>query len=58
MWLIFKGGVSTIAMGNTLLVRPSDSTPLIGLAMEELFIKAGFDNFEYQNVFSSIEQID
>lgn len=36
-----------MASGNGALARPSDSTPLVGLAVEELFKEAGFDSNEY-----------
>ena len=36
-WLIFKGIIPILAAGNSALVRVSDSTPLTGLAAEELF---------------------
>ena len=36
-----------MSSGNTILLRNSDSTPLVGLAVEELFKKAGFDNGEF-----------
>ena len=44
-----------ITLGNAVIHRPSDSTGLCGLALEELFKEAGFDNLEFQNVFSSPE---
>jgi len=36
-----------MAAGNVAFARPSDSTPLVGLAVEELFKEAGFDSGEY-----------
>jgi len=57
-WLTFKPVVPYLLAGNSVIVRNSDSTPLIGLAMEELFQKAGFDDFEFQNVLSSPEQLE
>ena len=57
-WLTFKPVIPYMLSGNSVLVRNSDSTPLTGLAIEELFQKAGFENFEYQNVLSSPEQLE
>ena len=57
-WLTFKPVISYLVAGNSVLVRNSDSTPLVGLAIEELFQAAGFDRFEFQNVFSSPEQLE
>lgn len=31
-----------LCVGNAVLCRPADSTPLVGKALEELFLKAGF----------------
>lgn len=36
-----------MSAGNGAFARPSDSTPLVGLAVEELFREAGFDSYEY-----------
>ena len=47
-----------LALGNSLIVRPADSTPLTGLAVEDLFREAGWDNFEYQNIFSSQDKTE
>ena len=42
-WLPFKSGIPNIALGNSILLRSSDSTPLIWLAIEELFREAGWE---------------
>ena len=44
-WLCFKPVIPTLLLGNAVLHRPSDSTPLVGLGLEELFKEAGFDTF-------------
>lgn len=36
-----------IGAGNAAFARTSDSTPLVGLAVEELFKEAGFDSGEF-----------
>ena len=51
-WLAFKTGIPILALGNSLIVRPADSTPLTGLAFEELFREAGWDNHEFQTILS------
>lgn len=53
MWLIFKGGIANLAMGNSLMVRCSNSNPQLGVAIEEVMQEGGFNNFEYQNVFTT-----
>lgn len=36
--------VSALASGNTVIIKPSEVTPLVGKSIEELFINAGFPN--------------
>ncbi len=57
-YLNFKGGLPNLLLGNTLLTRNADSTPLVGKIVEELMVSAGFDSGEYQNVYTSHDQID
>ncbi len=57
-YLNFKGGLPNLLLGNTLLARNADSCPTIGRIIEEIMIKAGLNNGEYQNVYTSHEQID
>ena len=57
-FLNFKGGLSNLLLGNSLLVRNADSTPLIAKLTEELVRKAGFDSGEYQNVYTSHDHLD
>ncbi|KRX03570.1 Aldehyde/histidinol dehydrogenase [Pseudocohnilembus persalinus] len=54
---IFKPAVTSIAMGNSVLVRPSSSTPKCGLVIEKRFQDAGFGKV-YQNIFSSLDQLE
>jgi len=57
-WLTFKGVIPSMLIGNTVIHRNSDSTPLCGLAIEELMVGAGFEDGEFQNVFTSPEQTE
>lgn len=57
-WLAFKPIIPYLVAGNAVLMRNSDSTPLIGLALEELFKASGFDSGEFLNVYSSPDQSD
>jgi len=41
-----------------LLTRNADTCPNVGRLTEELMIQAGFNNGEYQNVYTSNDQID
>ena len=45
--MVFKSGIAQMALGNSLIVRTGDSTPLTGIAIEELFRAAGWDQHEY-----------
>lgn len=57
-YLNFKGGLPNLLLGNTLLARNADSCPNVGRITEEIMIKAGFNNGQYQNVYTSPNQID
>jgi succinate-semialdehyde dehydrogenase/glutarate-semialdehyde dehydrogenase len=57
-WLTFKSCIPNLALGNTVLIRNSDSTPRLGKLLEDLFVSSGFDKGEFQNIYSSPEQTD
>ncbi len=42
IWLPFKCGVPNLMLGNTLLLKPSPTTPQSGLILEEFMRKAYF----------------
>lgn len=46
-WLCFKPIIPQLALGNTIIFKPSESTGLMGIALEELFREAGYDQYEY-----------
>lgn len=50
-WTPIKMIVPTLCAGNGVLVRPAQSCPLTGLALQEVFRNSGFDNVDI--VFSS-----
>ncbi|KRX03569.1 Aldehyde/histidinol dehydrogenase [Pseudocohnilembus persalinus] len=54
---IFKPAIANLALGNTVLVRTADSTPRVGLNIEQRFKEAGFEN-SYINIFSSPQQLE
>lgn len=56
--LSFASSAPCLIVGNTVLYRTADSTPLTGKAIEELFVEAGFNNGEFQNIHSSPEQTE
>lgn len=57
-YLNFKGGLPSLLLGNVLLTRNSDSCPNVGRLVEEIMVKAGLNNGEYQNVYTNYDQID
>lgn len=57
-YLNFKGGLPSLLLGNVLLARNSDSCPNVGRLVEEIMIKAGLNQGEYQNVYTNYTQID
>ena len=57
-YLTFKGGLPNLLLGNVLLSRNSDSTPLLGDKIEQIMKQAGYDSGQFQNVFTSRDQLD
>jgi succinate-semialdehyde dehydrogenase/glutarate-semialdehyde dehydrogenase len=55
-WTPIKMMIPTLTAGNGVIVRPAQSCPLTGLALQEVFQEAGFDNVDI--VFSSPEDTD
>lgn len=55
-WTPIKMMIPTLTAGNGVLVRPAQSCPLTGLALQEVFHEAGFDNVDI--VFSAPEDTD
>jgi len=56
--LSFLSITPSLLIGNTILYRPADSLPLLGKAIEGLMIEAGFDNGEFQSLYSAPEQLE
>jgi len=54
----FKSLVPPLVLGNPVLMKHAPSTPLCAEAIEKLFIDAGFDEGEYQNLFITNEQAE
>lgn len=50
LWLIFKGVIPAISMGNTVINKNASICPKTGMLAEEAFREAGFDNGEFLNV--------
>ena len=57
-YLNFKGGLPNLLLGNVILARNADSCPTVGRIVEECMVKAGFNNGEFQNVYTGHDQID
>jgi succinate-semialdehyde dehydrogenase/glutarate-semialdehyde dehydrogenase len=36
-WLSFKGAIATLLLGNSIIMRPADSTPMVGEAVQQIF---------------------
>jgi succinate-semialdehyde dehydrogenase/glutarate-semialdehyde dehydrogenase len=50
LWLIFKGCIPCLAMGNTILNKNPRSCTLIGIMAESAFREAGWENGEFINL--------
>lgn len=57
-WLSFKGALGTLLLGNSVIMRPADSTPMVGEAVQQIFEKAGLDCGHLQTVYTSQNQLD
>jgi succinate-semialdehyde dehydrogenase/glutarate-semialdehyde dehydrogenase len=47
-----------LAIGNTILLKHAPQNPRTALALEQLFVDAGFPEGAYANIFASNEQIE
>lgn len=43
-YLTFKGGLPNLLLGNVLLTRNADSTPLLGDKIEQIMKQSGYDS--------------
>ncbi len=50
--------LSTLAAGNTLVFRPSSSTPFVGLLIGEIFLQAGFPPGVLNTVICEVSQAE
>ena len=55
-WLIFKGVIPAIAMGNTIISKTASVCPRTGQLAEEAFLQAGFTEGEFQYVLTTQDQ--
>jgi len=45
-------------LGNTLILKPSPTTPQCGLICDKLMWEAGFNNHEFQTIFIDVPQVE
>ena len=57
-FLGFKGGLGNLLLGNVCLTKNSDCNVLLGKLTEEIFVEAGYDSGEYQNVLSHHDDLE
>jgi len=47
-----------MVLGNSIMLKHAESTPMTSVILEDMFVDAGFDNGEYQNMFISHDQAE
>lgn len=57
-YLGFKSGLGNLLLGNVLFTKHSDCNALLAKFTEELFVEAGFDSGEYQNVLAHHDDLE
>jgi succinate-semialdehyde dehydrogenase/glutarate-semialdehyde dehydrogenase len=58
IWLTFKSVIPPMVLGNSIMIKPAESTPRCGELLEEVFREAGFGKGEYTNMFISHAQCE
>lgn len=56
LWLLFRGTVAAMAMGNTVINKNPATCPQCGISTEEAFKEAGFTNGEFMNLIINQDQ--
>ena len=56
-WQVFRFASSTLAAGNTIVVKHSSNVPQCGIAIEEVFREAGFPDYVYKNLIISSDTV-
>ena len=57
-WQVFRFAIPTILAGNTVIVKHAPNTPQCAIAIENLFVEAGFPSSVFQNIRIDIEQVE
>lgn len=57
-WQAFRFAIPTILAGNTVIIKHAPNTPQCAVAIEQLFIEAGFPIAVFQNIRIDIPQVE
>lgn len=57
-WQVFRAAVPIVIAGNTLLLKHAPQTTACALAIQQLFLDAGFDEYIFQTLIISHQQSD
>lgn len=55
-WQVLRFAIPTLLAGNTVVVKHAPSVPLCSLAVEEAFVRCGFPEYAFQQLFISEKQ--
>jgi succinate-semialdehyde dehydrogenase/glutarate-semialdehyde dehydrogenase len=57
-WQVIRFAIPTLVAGNTVLVKHAPNTPRSALMLQQLFIRAGFPQGVYNNIFIHTSQVE